>query len=199
MLNRKFAGRVSNVATYVLVILALTVAILWLIPANYYLVFPGSAQRVSSMISVQGKQFHPKNGALFDTYVNELKASHLLYVVFGLLRPDVTVEPGPEVSSGCPDSQYETQLLEMMANSKYEAEAAALHATGHSTTPETWGPEIEQVICGVPAASKLRAGDRILAVDGVRINGRNPDGTPISCGKPPYNVDCALYAQIRSE
>lgn len=151
------------------------------------------------MISVSGKQYHPTRGALFDTYVNELKASHLLYVVFGLLRPDVTIEPGPEVSSGCPNDQYEAQLLEMMANSKYEAEAAALYATKHSVKPETWGPEIEQVSCGVPAATKLKAGDRILAVNGQKITGRNENGQPISCGKPPYTVDCSLFAQIRND
>jgi Lon-like protease len=192
-------AKISNLATYALVALALTVGILWIIPANYYLVFPGSAQQVSSMISVQGKQYHPSHGELLDTYVNQLKASHLLYVLFGLLRPDVTVEPAAAVSSGCPDNQYEEQLLEMMADSKYQAEAAALYATGHSIKPETWGPEVDQVSCGFPAASVLKPGDRILAVDGHAITGRTPNGRRVACPPPPpYTVDCGLFTQVKA-
>ncbi|HEV3312679.1 MAG TPA: S16 family serine protease [Chloroflexota bacterium] len=201
MSKSDFWRHIPGLATYALVVVALTGAILWMIPANYYLVFPGSAQQVSSMISVGGHEYRPTHGALFDTYVNELKASRLLYVVFGLLRPDVTVEPAADVSQGCPDPQYQEQLLEMMADSKLQAEAAALNAVGRKVQLQYWGPEIQQLSCGFPAASELQAGDRILAVDGVAITGLGSNGSPVPCPPPPPGTQsvagCHLFKQIQ--
>lgn len=174
-----FVRRVPALATYILVIVALALAILWFIPANYYIIFPGQAQLVSSMISAPGHRYQPSSGGLYDTYVNEFKANRLLYVLFGLLRSDVTVEPASAVSSGCPDPQYEEQLMAMMTDSKIEAEAAALNALSYKIRYDSRGPEVEQVYCNVPAASVLQAGDRILAIDGHAINGRMPNGKPI--------------------
>lgn len=157
---------VPSLITYVLVILALSLGILWLIPANYYMIFPGQAQQVTSMISVPGHRSVSPQGGLYDTYVNEFRATRLLYVLFGLVRSDVTVEPASLVSSGCPDQQYEEQLMAMMADSKVQAEAAALNALGYKVQFADSGPEVSQISCNVPANKVLRPGDRIIAIDG---------------------------------
>ncbi|GEM_PF-500094 len=167
--------KLSGVLSYVLVIAALALAILWIIPANYYLIMPGQAQRVLPMISIHGHHRSSGPGAIYDTYVNEYKVSHLLYLFLGLMRSDVSVEPAAQVSSGCPDQQYEQQLLAMMDDSKIQAEAAALHVLGHRIRTEPT-PQIDEVSCNFPAISILRPGDRIVAVDGHRITGAGPPG-----------------------
>lgn len=159
----------SRLFTYVLVVIAISLAVLWLIPANYYMIFPGQAQPVAQMISSPGHPTPAGAGDLYDTYVNEFKATHLLYLLFGLVRSDVTVEPATDVSGGCPDNQYQQLLLGMMTDSKVAAEEAALGALGYKLRPAGKGPEIVQVMCNVPAAQVLQAGDRIVAVDGHRV------------------------------
>lgn len=169
---RSRAGRaIPSVITYVLVIFALALGLLWLIPANpgYYMIFPGQAQQVAPMISVPGHHFSHVPGGVYDTYVNEFRATRLLYVLFGLVRSDVTVQPASEVSSGCPDSQYQQQMMGMMAYSKIQAEAAALQSLGYKVQTDGRGPQITDVACGVPAASVLQAGDQVIAVDGVPV------------------------------
>ncbi len=171
---RAFVKRLPSVLTYALVILALSLGILWLIPANYYMIFPGQAQQVAPMISVSGHAGSRSSGGLYDTYVDEFRATRLLYVLFGLVRSDVTVEPATLVSGGCPDSQYQQELLGMMVDSKLEAEAAALQALGRKVEYASKAPQIIQINPGVPAASELRPDDRIEAIDGVKIQGPDP-------------------------
>lgn len=171
MLNRRLWRRLPSLLTYLVVVVALALGILWVIPApNYYLVFPGQAQQVSPMISVPGHRYLPRSGGLYDTYVNEFKASRLLYLLFGLVQSDVTVEPASSVSSGCSDSRYQQQLMAMMTDSKIQAEASALHVLGYKIRTEAGGPEIDQVSCNVPASKVLRTGDRIVGIDGHRVD-----------------------------
>src|SRR5947209_10608555 len=112
--------RVPTVLTYLLLVIALAMGVLWLIPANYYMVFPGQAQRVSEMISSPGHRAPQSSGGLYDTYVSQFKATRLLYVLFGLVRSDVTVEPADTVNQGCSDTQYQRLLFGMMSDSKVE-------------------------------------------------------------------------------
>jgi PDZ domain-containing protein len=158
-----------SLLTYVLLVITLALGVLWLIPANYYMILPGAAQPVSHLISIPGRA-SSVGGNLYDTYVNEFKATRLLYVLFGLVRDDVTIEPAAQVNDGCPDQQYQELLQGMMADSKIEAEAAALHVLGYKIGLQGNGPEIVEVLCNVPAAKVLRPGDRILAVDGHRVH-----------------------------
>ena len=171
LLTHRFGRLVPAVITYVLVILALALGLLWMIPANpgYYMIFPGQAQRVAPMITVPGHHYTHVPGGVYDTYVNEFRATRLLYVLFGLVRSDVTVEPASQVSSGCPDAQYQQELMGMMTDSKFQAEAAALQVLGYPIKTDTRGPQITQIACGVPAASVLQPGDQVIAVDGVPI------------------------------
>lgn len=161
---------VPSVLTYLLLVIALAMGVLWLIPANYYMVFPGQAQRVSEMISAPGHHAPPTTGGLYDTYVSQFKATRLLYVLFGLVRSDVTVEPAGDVNQGCSDIQYQRLLFGMMSDSKVQAEAAALHVLGYKVGIDRSSPQVVQVLCGVPASAELQPGDRIVAVDGHRVH-----------------------------
>jgi PDZ domain-containing protein len=195
---RSMLARIPTVGTYVAVITALTFGILWLIPANDVILMPGSAQPTCSLVHVQGGKCEDTAGGIFDTYVNEVNANHLLYVVLALLKPDVTVTPAEDVTGNCPSGQYETQLMQMMADSKINAEAAALSAAGYRLHYQSWGPQVLEVDCGTPAAAALQEGDRIMAVDGHAITGRVANGTPWRC-RPPFTglSWCSLYQQVR--
>lgn len=197
MSHSPIVRRIPTLATYAVVTLALTLGILWLIPANSVVLMPGSAQPLCSLVHVQGQKCQSSAGGLYDTYVDELNANHLLYVMLALFRPNVTVEPANAVSNGCPNGQYQSQLMQMMAESKIEAEASALGAAGYRVRTEKWGPQIQEVDCGTPAAAKLRAGDRIVAVDGRAINGLRSSGAAWPCGAGLQNeAGCSIFQQV---
>ena len=189
-------SRAPTLLTYAIVVFALALAILWLIPANYVILMPGSAQPTCSLVKVQGRSCQASAGGVYDTYVNELNANHLLYVVLALFRPDVTVSPAQDVTGNCPTGEYQNQLIQMMADSKIEAEASALNAAGYRLQTQKWAPQVLAVNCGIPAASKLQSGDRIMAVDGHAITGKLSDGRPWPCGSERGQVGCSLFQQI---
>lgn len=189
--------RLPTLGTYAVVVLALTLGILWLIPANEVILLPGSAEPTCSLIHVQGQKCVASSGGLYDTYVNELDANHLLYLVLALFRSDASVLPAADVTGNCPSQEYESQLLEDMADSKIDAEAAALSAAGYRVQSENWGPQVVEIDCNAPAAKVLQEGDRIIAVSGHDINGKQVNGKPWPCTNLLAGPGCPFFNQVR--
>jgi PDZ domain-containing protein len=152
--------------THLLLAIPLALFVLWLIPANETLLFPGASQNVASLMHIQGRAQNSSGSGVYDTYVDEYPADRLLYVMWGLAQSDVSVLPQAEVTGGCPSTQYQQAMLAMMSDSKVQAEASAFNLLGYPVKQQRKYPEIDQVDCSVPAASVLRHGDRVLAVDG---------------------------------
>jgi len=160
-------------ASYLLIPVALLVlagAILQLIPANVYIFLPGQALAVAPMISVLDHRVPPKKGQLLLTDVSLYRANHLLEQLFAQLQPGADTQPASSVAGGLSESQYNQFNLQLMTDSTQAAEVAALYRVPglhpHQAPP---GPQIASILPGTPAASVLRPGDIVVAVNGHRV------------------------------
>lgn len=170
-MGRRFRLR-SWVGTGLLVALALTLGILWLIPANSYILLPGEALAVGPLVSIPGHPPLRREGQLYLTDVTIYNASHLLEVlVLGRLNPNADVEPAQNVAGGLSAQQYNQYNLQLMTDSKQQAEAAALSVVpGYHPHLAPTGPRILYVLPKTPAAHVLRPGDVIEDVLGKRTH-----------------------------
>lgn len=141
-----------------------------LIRVPYFSLSPGPAYNVLEKVDVEGADTHPVRGKLLLT--TALLSSSTLTVWQGvgvLLRPTVTAIPAeylrlPDET----DEEADATNVADMELSKVTAEVAAFRALGLSVSPKP-GALVLSVVEGLPAARRLRPGDRIVAVDGTRL------------------------------
>lgn len=158
--------------TIAILLVALAALVLELIPANVYILLPGQALPVDSMIAVKGYPPRHKSGQLYMVDVSLYHADHLLEeLVYGHLQSGADIEKAQTVTGGLSDSQYNQLNVQMMSDSIKEAEAAALsQIPGLHPVPAKTGPRVLYLVPNVPADRTLRVGDVILSVDGARVH-----------------------------
>jgi PDZ domain-containing protein len=163
---------VSGFAT---VLLAAAAALL---PVPYAALKPGPAintlgnQNGKPLITVIGHATYPVTGNLALTTVTVVggPAGKLTVadLIVGVLDPTVAVVPESDVfPSGQTQQQTQQQNQQEMATSQEQAAAAALTELGIKV-PTTL--TVSEVMAGAPAATVLRHGDVLLAIDGVRTD-----------------------------
>lgn len=159
---------VSGFATVLLAALAA------LLPVPYAALRPGPAintlgsQGGKQLISITGRQTYPVTGALDLTTVNVIGGPGnkltVADLIKGVLDRSVAVVPEGDVfPTGQTQQQNQQQNQQEMVTSQEEATAAALGELG-ITVPATL--TISEVVKGAPAASVLRHGDVLLAING---------------------------------
>ncbi len=170
-LNRHTA--VLLVAGFVTVLLA---ALAELLPVPYVALKPGPAintlgeRNGKPLIKVTGHQTYPTSGTLDLTTVTVAGGPgaklNVADVIVGVLDPSIAVVPQEEVfPTGQTQQQNQQQNQQEMATSQEQATAAALAELGIAV-PTTL--TISQVDPQAPAATVLRHGDVLVAVDGTR-------------------------------
>ncbi len=169
--KRSTPQRVLNVATVVLLVIAVGLGVLYLIPSDYYLLLPGNAVQVDPLIHVKGHPAPHKRGALYLTDVTFLKADHLLVELYGRLNPDAELQKASDFTGGVSETQYVKLNTSLMNQSIVDAQAAAL-STIHGYHPRLapTGPQIAGVLPNTQAARLLKPGDVIEDMDGRRIH-----------------------------
>jgi PDZ domain-containing protein len=169
--KRGGAQRVLNIATVVLLLIALTLGVLYLIPSDYYLLLPGNAVQVDPLIHVKGHPTVPKRGSLYLTDVTFLKADHLLVELYGRLNPDAELQKAVDFTGGVSETQYVKLNTSLMNQSIVDAQAAALSTIpGEHPKLAPTGPQIAGVLPNTEAARLLKPGDVIEDMDGQRIH-----------------------------
>ncbi|HLJ68038.1 MAG TPA: S16 family serine protease [Chloroflexota bacterium] len=158
-----------SIVTAVLLLAAIAALILWLIPANDYLLLPGQASQVAPMISIAGHRAPPGGGNLYMTDVTLYKVDHYLEELYGRFRSDGELLPAREVAGTLNDTQYQQFNACLMQSSIQDAEVAALsQVPGFHPRFSPNGPTIVCVLSGTPASKLLRPGDIVEAVNGTR-------------------------------
>jgi len=159
----------------------------------------GRATDGRDLISVKDRGTFPTSGALDFTTVsvyggpgNPVNAWDIL---IGWLDRASTVLPEEEIfPKGQTSKQIESQNLADMTDSQQVAVAVALRNLG-LTVPQVVG--VAQVQPGSPAAAQLRAGDKLLTVDGVKVTDGAGIREAIQKHKPGESV--RLTVRRRSE
>ena len=145
------------------------------IPVPYVMKSPGPVFntigeiRDVELISISGTQTYPTEGELNMTTVSEFggpqQGLDMFQAIWGWLSPDRTVVPRESVY---PDDETEEEQTARNAMSFSTSQSYAIAAAmGYLDQPVTEKLVITSVGVDTPAQDKLRAGDEILAVNGV--------------------------------
>jgi PDZ domain-containing protein len=137
----------------------------------YFVLGPGPARDVESLIHVQGHATYQSRGHLLLTSVSFYQPN--VYEVIGAwISSSETVVPERDILGPGQTQQQETQqALSQMDTSKIDAAIVALsHYAGY---PKSHGKGVlvENVLDNTPAAGKLFAGDLIIGVNGANVSG----------------------------
>src|SRR5579875_719248 len=183
----------GTIVLSIVAVLALIALILELIPSNYYMLLPGQALPVESMIAVQGYPNHKYSGRLLMTDVTLYKVNHKLEEIYGRLNPNAELDPAQSLSGGLSQNQYLQLNDELMLNSVQQAEVAALEvARGYKLHFASKGPQVAFILPDLPASHYLRVGDIILSVDGQQVTNASSVAPLIQRLKPGQKVTMTI-------
>ena len=171
-----------------LVLGALTVAALWLLPSDSYLLLPDRAKPLAEKVTAEGEKPHPPGGIYYVDVV--VRKASLLEELAAVTRPE-GADLVPEHALVPPGSNFgerRRQNLRQMDRSQQIAAAVALRELGHDVDAEPEGALVVAVARDAPAAGKIEATDVLVAVDGKPV--RTPDDLRrlISLRKPGETV-----------
>jgi len=166
------------------------------IPVPYVALRPGPTPDTlgqlgkTPLIQISGAKTYPSTGHLnFVTVAYQGGPGNridLFTALRGWLDPDVAIVPEEAIfPKNVSTKKVEQENTEEMATSQEAATAAALHELHMPTTTTVVVDSVQQ---GLPAAGKLRPGDRIVAVDGTKIKQVPEVSTLIGKHKPGQTV-----------
>lgn len=136
------------------------------VPLPLVTVHPGPAPSASGLIKIEAATF-TSSGSFHVTTVTVFDAT-LLDAIWGWLSPDISVLPRSAVyPPDLTEEEVDEENATEMDASKVAATVAALRELGYPLEPD--GALIRATAAGMPAAGKLRAGDVIVAVDGLPV------------------------------
>lgn len=136
----------------------------------YYVISPGPARDVKSLIHIDERTVYPSDGSLLLTAVN-LRQADVYSALEAWIDPAKSVVPERDIlGPGETEEEQSERARSEMDTSKIDAAVVAL--TEHAGYPENHGRGVlvESVLTGTPADGKLFPGDVILALDGVRVD-----------------------------
>ena len=126
---------------------------------------PGPMEDVLARLKVEGSRVYDSEGKLYLTSVGIDDNVRFYEALLDLANRDVELVPRSDLY---PDEQGSDEIDQenavLMDVSKETATVVALREVGYEIEPS--GVEVVQVFDGTPADGKLRAGDRVLEVDG---------------------------------
>ena len=133
----------------------------------YVAIAPGEARSTEPLVAIEGAETFAADGEVFFTTVR-LRHLTLLQALDGWLDADVDVYERGRIL-GDQSAEENRQLnQELMATSKQAASAVALEALGYDVIHGS-GATIVEVVEDSPAATGLRVGEVIVAVEGTPI------------------------------
>jgi PDZ domain-containing protein len=157
----------TRVALFVVLGLALAVAILWYLPASgYYIFLPDRAHPLAPIIHVAGAK--PDTGGIYFVDVSVRKA-RLLERLFPGIHDGATLQKSTNVLGGLTEDVERRAEVHAMSVSQQIAAAVVFRTLGYPTNAHVTGALILGVDASAPAARVLRPGDVLVAVDGKRV------------------------------
>lgn len=181
-------SRRNRAGWVLLAIAAVLVFALGLVPSPYVIERPGpafntladnnavgdtSAGHTAPLITISGHKTYPTSGALdllTVSVVGDPKSLPSWITVIGAwFEPSKAVIPVEAAFPGGTTVEQETQQnATLMVDSQKDAIAAALNSLG---VPFPQAITVKQVIPNTPAAGRLKVGDKIVSINGVKAHG----------------------------
>jgi PDZ domain-containing protein len=165
-----------------------------LIHLPYFVLRPGPAKDVETLIHISQHQTFPSRGHLLLTSVSYYRPN--IYQAFGAwLDPAESVVPERDLlGPGQSQEQEFQQALSDMDTSKIDAAVLAL--TRYAGYPEEHGPGllVEAVFPKSPAEGKIFAGDLITSVDGRSVDDPDRLGSMIEAAGVGHALTFSIQA-----
>lgn len=133
----------------------------------FYAQLPGPIRDVQGLVQVEGRRTYSSEGRLYMTTVTFDTKVTLVDWVVAALDPRKAVVDRDQITQGLSFEELERMQIEEMKVSQSAAEVVAATALG-SSEPGGDGAYVESVM-QEPARGRLRAGDRIVAIDGAEV------------------------------
>lgn len=130
----------------------------------YYVSKPGMAKELGPIISVEGG--YKDEGNFMLTTVRMGRANIYSYLEAKLMKYEELYPLDMILYKKETEEEYNVRQLHLMAESKLNAIEVAYHKAGVPVHYKYKGIYVVQVIPGMPAEGKIKAGDRIFKVDG---------------------------------
>lgn len=154
-------------AGWFLVVLMVAAALAqWILPNRYWIVSPGVAIPLDSMVSVEGYAFRSEGSFLMSAV--STRPATLIGTVFALIDQDSVLVPA-SVPYGQISDMYERTMQALMKESQLIAAAVALRHGGYPVTIEGT-VRVVTILESSPAVGLLKEGDLILEVDFVQVS-----------------------------
>lgn len=171
-------GRRATTLLLAGVLVVLLLAVAWLVPVPYVTMGPGPTENTlgkvdgAAIVDVRHKTY-PTKGALDLTTVSVTSPDRrlqLLGALGGWMDPHVAVVPRDYIyPEGSTPKEVEHRNAEQMQGSQQAAVTAAERELGMKVPQHV---VVQAVLAGTPAEGRLKAADRIRAVDGTPIKTR---------------------------
>lgn len=129
----------------------------------YYIYKPGNADALKPIVEVEGG--FESEGDMHLVTVSGLQATPLQYLIAKVTKYD-EILPLEEVRpKGVSEEDYLHAQLQMMESSQESSVVVAYKAAGKDINISYNGVYVVSVVDGMPAADKLKMGDRITGID----------------------------------
>jgi Lon-like protease len=126
---------------------------------------PGPMEDVLTRLKVEGSPVYDSEGKLYLTSVGIDDNVRFYEALLDMANRDVELVPRADLYPDEEDSdEIDQENAVMMDVSKETATVVALREVGYKIEPS--GVQVTDVAAGTPADGRLRAGDRILEIDG---------------------------------
>jgi PDZ domain-containing protein len=139
------------------------------IPLPYSLEIPGTVEKLSSRVTVEGGQ-KLETGSLNLTTVYSLHTNMYLFI-YHFFTPDALLEKQADEKDGqmdTDDMNNQFEMKRMMDDSKTDATVSAFKAANIPVDPMNKGVFISALLPNSKAKGKLQAGDIIQSLDGFK-------------------------------
>lgn len=153
---------------YALIIFLLIFITLFYIKLPYYVTYPGEAEPLDEMITVEDG--HKEKGDFMLTTIRLGKASLIQYILahfnkYHMIYPEHQIKRDWES-----DRDYDHRQLKIMENSQQMATIVAFQLANEPIEVRNEGVIVSGTIKEMPADKKLQVGDVIIAVDDKKID-----------------------------
>jgi PDZ domain-containing protein len=148
-------------------LLAITAAVMWIVPSDDYVFLPDKARPVAPLVTVQGgKDPTGPAGIYYDAVI--VRRAKVFEQLFPWIHDGATLVSEDQVNPpGVSDQQRRVEDLNEMARSQDIAAAVALKYLGYDVKVGSTGALVEQTLVGSPAAKAgIQPTDVIVGVDG---------------------------------
>jgi PDZ domain-containing protein len=161
----------------------------------YYAFTPGKATDTEGAILIEGTETFPSEGEINFTTVR-VKRVTPLRALQAWLDPAIDVVSERSYLGDRSPSENRSINLDLMADSKATAIYVALTTLGYDVEVSGGGAVVRQVSPEVPAATVLKAGDVIVAVNGTAVHLDNELGTILAAFQPGDEVTLTIERPV---